>query len=447
MHYFDLGFIMALCYQGKKILAPMVRVGTLPMRLLALKYGADIVYAEEIIDFKILKTTRFENKILGTVDFLLADGTVVFRTCDEEKQKVVFQMGTADPDRAVRAAKMLENDVAGIDVNMGCPKDYSVKGGMGAALLTQPENVKRILTALVKEVSKPVTCKIRILPTIEETVAFAKLVERTGIVALGVHGREKHERPRDPVHIDVIREVAQAVSIPVIANGVSTLVKGYDDIEKYRVETGCSSVMLARAAQWNPSIFREEGRVSSFQVIQEYIKLAVKFDNTVGNTKYCIQGLLHEDTTSAEAKLVQATGNMREICKIWNLIPYYELIMQSRKTLEESTDNETKKRKFSEDANGITEMKVKYCRRDFSQSITPKVLLLEWTRKKSMNPPTYEIIEREVDRWYKSIVVVGDKKYSSTEWVCSKKFAHQSAALVCLQALGIHDTQGNPTIT
>lgn len=64
-----------------------------------------------------------------------------------------------------------------------------------------------------------------------------------------------------------------------------------------------------------------------------------------------------------------------------------------------------------------------------------------------MNPPTYEIIEREVDRWYKSIVVVGDKKYSSTEWVCSKKFAQQSAALVCLQALGIHDTQGNPTIT
>ncbi|XP_015771212.1 PREDICTED: tRNA-dihydrouridine(20) synthase [NAD(P)+]-like [Acropora digitifera] len=398
---------MALCYQGKKILAPMVRVGTLPMRLLALKYGADIVYAEEIIDFKILKTTRFENKILGTVDFLLADGTVVFRTCDEEKQKVVFQMGTADPDRAVRAAKMLENDVAGIDVNMGCPKDYSVKGGMGAALLTQPENVKRILTALVKEVSKPVTCKIRILPTIEETVAFAKLVERTGIVALGVHGREKHERPRDPVHIDVIREVAQAVSIPVIANGVSTLVKGYADIEKYRVETGCSSVMLARAAQWNPSIFREEGRVPSFQVIQEYIKLAIKFDNTVGNTKYCIQGLLHEDTTSAEAKLVQATGNMREICG---------LICVN-------------------------------CRRDFSQSITPKVLLLEWTRKKSMNPPTYEIIEREVDRWYKSIVVVGDKKYSSTEWVCSKKFAHQSAALVCLQALGIHDTQGNPTIT
>ncbi|XP_068721915.1 tRNA-dihydrouridine(20) synthase [NAD(P)+]-like isoform X3 [Montipora capricornis] len=382
---------MTLCYQGKKILAPMVRVGTLPMRLLALKYGADIVYAEEIIDFKILKTTRLENKMLGTVDFILVDGTVVFRTCDAEKQKVVFQMGTADPERALKAAKMLENDVAGIDVNMGCPKDYSVKGGMGAALLTQPENVKKILTALVKGVSKPVTCKIRILPTIEETVAFAKLVESTGIVALAVHGREKHERPRDPVHIDVIREVAKAVSIPVIANGVSALVKTFDDIEKYRLETGCSSVMLARAAQWNPSIFSE----------------------------------------------------------IWNLIPYYELILQRRKVLEEIIDEEaeTKKRKLCEDINGVTEMKVKYRRKDYAHITTPKVVLLEWTRKNSIKQPVYEIIERKEDRSYKSIVLVGDKKYSSTEWVCSKKFAHQAAALVCLRALGIHELQDHDTTT
>lgn len=71
-----------------------------------------------------------------------------------------------------------------------------------------------------------------------------------------VTNREKHERSREPVHIDVIRKVAEAVSIPVIANGVSSLVKTFEDIEKYRLETGCSSVMLARAAQWNPSIFR-----------------------------------------------------------------------------------------------------------------------------------------------------------------------------------------------
>lgn len=304
---------MSLCYKGKAILAPMVRVGTLPMRLLALKYGADIVYAEEIIDFKILKTTRIENKLLGTVDFVLTDGTVVFRTCDAEKQRVVFQMGTADPERALKVAKLLENDVAGIDVNMGCPKDYSCKGGMGAALLTQPDTVRKILTTLVQGVSKPVTCKIRILPTVEETIAFAKMVEETGIVALAVHGREKHERSRDPVHINVIREVAKAVSIPVIANGVSLMINTYKDIEKYRQETGCSSVMLARAAQWNPSIFRKEGRLSASEVITEYIKLAINFDNNFGNTKYCLQRLLHEDTTSTEALQLLHAKEMLEI--------------------------------------------------------------------------------------------------------------------------------------
>lgn len=433
---------MSLCYKGKAILAPMVRVGTLPMRLLALKYGADIVYAEEIIDFKILKTTRIENKLLGTVDFVLTDGTVVFRTCDAEKQRVVFQMGTADPERALKVAKLLENDVAGIDVNMGCPKDYSCKGGMGAALLTQPDTVRKILTTLVQGVSKPVTCKIRILPTVEETIAFAKMVEETGIVALAVHGREKHERSRDPVHINVIREVAKAVSIPVIANGVSLMINTYKDIEKYRQETGCSSVMLARAAQWNPSIFRKEGRLSASEVITEYIKLAINFDNNFGNTKYCLQRLLHEDATSTEALQLLHAKEMLEICEIWNLTSYYEDAVQRRthkmETMKDN-ENEKRKRKRSNLSSEITEMKVKYLRKLYTGGVTPKGILLEWSRRNSIKQPTYETIEREEDRWFKSVVVVGDKKYSSTEWEGSKKAAEQAAAIVCLQSMGVHD--------
>lgn len=433
---------MSLCYKEKVILAPMVRVGTLPMRLLALKYGADIVYAEEIIDFKILKTTRIENKLLGTVDFVLTDGTVVFRTCEAEKQNVVFQMGTADPERALKVAKLLENDVAGIDVNMGCPKDYSCKGGMGAALLSQPDNVLKILTTLVQGVSMPVTCKIRILPTIEETVGFAKMVEETGIVALAVHGREKHERSRDPVHINVIREVAKAVSIPVIANGVSLLVNTYKDIEKYRQETGCSSVMLARAAQWNPSIFRKEGRLSALQVITEYIKLAIDFDNNFGNTKYCLQRLLHEDTTSSEALQLLHAKEMRDICEIWNLTSYFDDAVQRRKHKMETMkddENEKRKRKSSDSSSEITEIKVKYLRKMYTGGVTPKGILLEWSRRNRIKQPKYETIEREEDRWFKSVVLVGDKKYSSTEWEGSKKAAEQAAAIVCLQSLGVHD--------
>lgn len=79
-------------YANKAILAPMVRVGTLPMRLLALRYGADLVYSEEIIDFKLIKSRRSVNNELGTVDYIDESGFVVFRTCEEERDRLVIQV-------------------------------------------------------------------------------------------------------------------------------------------------------------------------------------------------------------------------------------------------------------------------------------------------------------------------------------------------------------------
>jgi tRNA-dihydrouridine synthase 2 len=110
-----------------------------------------------------------------------------------------------------------ENDVAGIDVNMGCPKEFSVKGGMGSALLTQPEKAQEILRTLVHGVRIPVTCKIRILSDLESTVKLCKGLASCGIAAIAVHGRTKEERPRHMNHNDVIRVVAESVNIPVIA--------------------------------------------------------------------------------------------------------------------------------------------------------------------------------------------------------------------------------------
>lgn len=103
-----------------------------------------------------------QTEVLGTVDFIEKNnGALVFRTCPLEKGKVVLQLGTANAERALKVAKMVENDVAAIDINMGCPKDFSLKGGMGAALLTDPERAKSILNNLVQNIKIPVTCKIR----------------------------------------------------------------------------------------------------------------------------------------------------------------------------------------------------------------------------------------------------------------------------------------------
>jgi len=131
-------------YRNKVILAPMVRVCSLAFRLLALEHGADIVYSEEIIDYKMTNTKRIENTVLNTIDFCV-DGVEkpIFRTNSLEKGKVVFQMGTCDPERALQVCKIIENDVAAIDLNMGCPKEFSIQGGMGAALLKKTRSCQK----------------------------------------------------------------------------------------------------------------------------------------------------------------------------------------------------------------------------------------------------------------------------------------------------------------
>ena len=191
-----------LDYKNKMILAPMVKVGTLPMRLLALEYGADIVYTEEIIDKRILASDRMENVALGTIDYIdKRDNSLVFRTCEKEKDKLVIQIGTSDPARAAAVGRKVERDVSGLDVNMGCPKSFSLKGGMGAALLSHPEKVRNILTKLVESLTIPVTAKIRLLPDIQDTLHLVEVIQDTGVAALAVHGRTKVSIPQYSIFI------------------------------------------------------------------------------------------------------------------------------------------------------------------------------------------------------------------------------------------------------
>ncbi|GAU28952.1 hypothetical protein TSUD_153680 [Trifolium subterraneum] len=304
-------------YHNKLILAPMVRVGTLPLRLLAAEYGADITYGEEIVDHKIVKCDRRINELLGSTDFV-EKGTesVVFRTCDQEKDKVVFQIGTSDAVRALTAAQLVCNDVAAIDINMGCPKPFSLSGGMGAALLSKPELISDILTTLRRNLTLPVTCKIRLLKSPHDTVELARRIEKTGVHAIAVHGRHVLDRPRDPAKWSGIADVASALSIPVIANGD---VFEYDDFQRIKSATGmfwhiprlnlpnsclgsslqivlvadkgASSVMAARGALWNPSIFSPEGKVHYEIMEKEYIRKCILWDNDIRSTKHTLRDM------------------------------------------------------------------------------------------------------------------------------------------------------------
>ncbi|XP_070387131.1 tRNA-dihydrouridine(20) synthase [NAD(P)+]-like [Dermacentor albipictus] len=431
-------------YRNKTILAPMVRIGTLPMRLLALHYGADLVYTEELIDYRLLKCQRIENKVLGTIDFVDDDHQIVLRTCEKEKGRNILQIGTCNPERAVQVAKLVEKDVAGIDVNMGCPKEFSIKGGMGAALLTQTDKVKAILTALAQNTELPVTCKIRVLEKLEDTLALGKLIESTGVKAIGVHGRTKDERPQHANRNAVIKALAEHVNIPIIANGGSGEIACYEDIEHFRQATGAASVMLARQAESNCSIFRKEGKKPIDDVIQEYLAYAIEYDNRATNTKYCVQQMLGSLQESDRGKALLASQQMEEICVLWNMQDKHaswQLKLQARAmALRELSNNcyaepVLKKSKIGDDE--VWQMEAKFVRNMFEMANLPKTVLINWTRKNNYPHPFYKT--ESMEKSFRSVVLVDRKKYSSTYLEKNKKYAEQSAALVALYALGLID--------
>ncbi|XP_055523918.1 tRNA-dihydrouridine(20) synthase [NAD(P)+]-like [Wyeomyia smithii] len=441
-------------YRNKIILAPMVRVGTLPMRLLALSYGADIVYTEEIIDWKLLKSERFVNDILQTIDYVdKTDGSIVFRTCNSEIGKVVLQLGTASADRALQVGKKIQQDIAALDINMGCPKDFSIKGGMGVALLYDLERAKCILKTLVDNLDIPVTCKVRILPEFHETINTVKELESTGIAAIAVHARTKLERPRHPPHPEVIREIVSAVKIPVIANGGSSDIHKRADMLKFRDACGATSVMIARAAQWNCSIFRPEGPLPIENVIHEYLRLSVDYDNSPSNTKYCIQMILRDLQETKLGRQFLDSQTLEQICEVWNFgsycrkkqLEYHNAGIRGRRQacprvqLYIKDDSlPTKKAKTIDSMlfDGVIEHNVSFIRVNYNDDKDlPKSKLYIYTVKNNLKIPKYEVIHK--DKLFKAIVLVGDNKYSSSFWEKNKKYAEQSAALTCLLQLGI----------
>lgn len=307
-------------YRDQVILAPMVRIGTLPMRLLAQKYGCRIAYGEEIVDKKIAKCRRVVNTELGTVDFCPPNQPhSVFSTVPGER--VVFQVGTADAVSALQAAQVVAADVRAIDVNMGCPKHFSVQGGMGAALLSKPETVRDILTTLRRNLpsSLHVTCKIRLLDRPQDTIQLARLIESCGVSAFAIHGRRIPDRPRHQAMVgaafgrsrerravplcaffcltwscqpEEVPIVVQSVDLPVIYNGD---VFHSSDIAKMREITGATSVMIARGAQWNASIFRPDGKMLPlYDVARDYLEIAGRYNNLAANTKYALLEMLKE---------------------------------------------------------------------------------------------------------------------------------------------------------
>lgn len=224
------------------ILAPMAGVTDLPFRLLCAEQGAGLL-CMEMISAKALKYKNANTKQLLSIH--------------EKEHPVSLQLFGSEPDTISEVAKEIEElPFQILDINMGCPVPKIVKNGEGSALMKRPELIYQIVSETVRAIKKPVTVKIR--KGFDEDCInapeIAKVIEEAGGAAVAVHGRTREQYYSGEADWDVIRRVKESVSIPVIGNGDVTSAKKAIQMQE---ETGCDGVMIGRAAQGNPWIFRE----------------------------------------------------------------------------------------------------------------------------------------------------------------------------------------------
>ena len=227
---------------NRYVLAPMAGVTDLPFRLLCKEQGADLVYTEMIS----AKGIYYKNK-----------NTELLWMTEEKERPLALQLFGSEPELMAEMAAQIEHrDFDILDINMGCPVPKVVNNGEGSALMKDPVLAGEIVKAISRRIRKPVTVKFRKGFGAEDcnAVEFAKRMEDCGASAIAVHGRTREQYYGGKADWDIIRQVKEAVDIPVIASGD---IFTPEDAAACLKQTGCDGLMLARGVRGNPWLFHQ----------------------------------------------------------------------------------------------------------------------------------------------------------------------------------------------
>ncbi|EQC41855.1 hypothetical protein SDRG_00711 [Saprolegnia diclina VS20] len=253
--------------QPKTILAPMVDQSELAYRMLVRKYGVDVCYTPMIHARMFRDDATYRATAWQVV---------------QEDRPLFVQFCGNDPATVLEAAKHVQDGCDAVDLNLGCPQGIARKGRYGAFLMHEPEVVREIVSTLSRELSVPVSCKIRLLPNYDDTLAFCNMLVDAGCCWLVIHGRTKEMNKQLVRECDweSIKRLRKELPIPVFANGG---IETDDDVAACLAATEAEGVMSSEGILEYPALFTGNKdpmtgeNVSQIDLALEYMDWAAKF--------------------------------------------------------------------------------------------------------------------------------------------------------------------------